>query len=729
MSVDRPGPKDAVLAEGLGKKFHIGSKSGKESFWSTTRRLITGAGAEKEIWALRGLDLKIARGESFGIIGPNGAGKSTLLLLLSGILAPTEGRVKVLGRTNCFFRLAGGLQPKLNVRENFVLCAALLGMSEAEFRLKREAILEFSGLQDYLFAKYGELSSGLMARLPFSVAVHADLDIILVDEMLAVGDRSFQTKCLDAFTDLRKQGKTLVLVTHSLNVVESICGRTLYLDAGQGKFLGESGEAVGRYLEDIGKPPMRAFKSAIGPPLPGPGQEAASPSGDAAPAADIRRVLRAELDRERRERAAGFRENLLGIVREALHDLAPRPSEGRTPQAEQEIRKRLESVEKACGALNEAASRILEDLQASRGERPDTEKLIAALKETAQAPEPEPLVPREMRVSGRDVRSGWKQALSHDGPLAPFSTSSAALTQLLSALVSERKLQPGSVITSALNYPWAAQALEENGLRPASLDIDPRTWNLSAEDIAKTASPDSRAVLLTYLGSGAPETERIREFCRSRCLLLIECANRYLGSRFPGGFAGTLGDAACCSAPYSRDIPELWALALARKGLVGSLRPRSGAAPRTSSGGASAQPSPASKLGLHFSMRECEDFADSTARRTKVYARLRDYFSRFPERVSLPALPEGFQPSTGFFTVRLTGAEPSSLRRLVRILNDAGIMALPAAAYLAAPARGPAFPESDAFLLEAVSLSIEGQEPEPVFDAFDRFLSAGSGPD
>ncbi|MFA6092706.1 MAG: ABC transporter ATP-binding protein [Elusimicrobiota bacterium] len=239
----------AICAEGLGKSFLMSAREERGTLLAAARRWVTGNSAHRVLWALRGVDLDIQKGETFGIIGPNGAGKSTLLLLLAGILAPSEGRVEACGKVDPFFQLAAGLQGRLSVMDNLSLCSALLGMSRRDFRAKLGRIVEFSGLGDYLYACYGELSTGMAARLPFSVAVHADLDVLLLDEMLSVGDRDFQARCFKVFEDLRAQGKTLIIVSHNLELIRNFCGRALYLRAGVPVFSGPAAEAVDRLIK------------------------------------------------------------------------------------------------------------------------------------------------------------------------------------------------------------------------------------------------------------------------------------------------------------------------------------------------------------------------------------------------------------------------------------------------------------------------------------------------
>ncbi|MBI5239759.1 MAG: ABC transporter ATP-binding protein [Elusimicrobia bacterium] len=244
------GSDAAIVASGLGKRFMIGAADERRTLWRAVHQAVTGRGARRELWALRDLDFEVRRGEMFGVIGPNGAGKSTLLLLMAGIFQPTAGSIRISGKTDPFFQLGAGLKPRLSVRDNFALSAALLGIPRREFLERLPRMLEFSGLQDYLYARLGELSSGLMARLPFAAALHANLDIILIDEMLLVGDLAFQARCREAFKSFVSQGKTLVVVSHDLELIRSQCGRALYLKGGRPAFCGSAGEVVERLLRD-----------------------------------------------------------------------------------------------------------------------------------------------------------------------------------------------------------------------------------------------------------------------------------------------------------------------------------------------------------------------------------------------------------------------------------------------------------------------------------------------
>lgn len=240
----------AIAASGLGKVYSIGTMDRRPTLLGRLRQRLLGQGPQRELWALRGLDFTVERGEIFGVCGKNGAGKSTLLLLLGGIIAPTEGTLRVVGKTDPFFQLAAGLKPGLTVFDNMRLCAALLGLPRREFDKRLPSILEFSLLEPYLGARLGELSSGLAARVPFSVAIHSYLDVLLIDEMLEIGDASFQKRCHAAFRGLADSGKTLIVVSHSLQAIRTLCGRALYLKDGRQEYLGKAAEAAARFAAD-----------------------------------------------------------------------------------------------------------------------------------------------------------------------------------------------------------------------------------------------------------------------------------------------------------------------------------------------------------------------------------------------------------------------------------------------------------------------------------------------
>lgn len=218
----------AVRLEGVGKHFFY-TLPGAATLWG---RLRSGFRAAPSVWALRGLTLEVSRGECFGVTGPNGAGKTTLLKLIAGVLRPTEGRVEVFGRTNAFFQVGAGVRPELSVRDNVEVCGVLMGLRRREALRRMEAVLAFAELEPYADVRVADLSSGMAARVAFSTALHADLDILLVDEALAVGDQAFKEKCRAAFSRLRAEGKTFLVASHDADFLRRNCQRRLRLAPG-----------------------------------------------------------------------------------------------------------------------------------------------------------------------------------------------------------------------------------------------------------------------------------------------------------------------------------------------------------------------------------------------------------------------------------------------------------------------------------------------------------------
>ncbi len=183
--------------------------------------------------ALDAVSLEVEQGEVLGLIGLNGSGKSTLLKLISGVMRPDTGTVRTRGRTAGLIEVGAGLHPDLTGRENVFLNGAILGMSEPEIRRNFDSIVDFSGIEEFLDTEVKFYSSGMFLRLAFSVAVHTDPDVFLVDEILAVGDEPFQRKCLNRIAQLRAEGRTLIIVSHDLDTVGQVCDRGVLLWSGQ----------------------------------------------------------------------------------------------------------------------------------------------------------------------------------------------------------------------------------------------------------------------------------------------------------------------------------------------------------------------------------------------------------------------------------------------------------------------------------------------------------------
>lgn len=245
-----------VEAEGLGKRFRRGE------YYDTLRDLIPGlvgrlphrSGSRQDedrwFWALRDVSFQVHKGEVLGMIGANGAGKSTLLKILARILRPTVGRVRVRGRLRALIEVAAGFHPDLTGRENIFLNGAILGMNVAEIRAKFDEIVEFAGIGPFLDTPVKRYSSGMFARLGFAVAAHLEPDILLVDEVLAVGDAAFQAKCLGKMQHVAGEGRTVIFVSHNMRAVMQLCDRVILLENGQVTREGPATEVVEYYLRE-----------------------------------------------------------------------------------------------------------------------------------------------------------------------------------------------------------------------------------------------------------------------------------------------------------------------------------------------------------------------------------------------------------------------------------------------------------------------------------------------
>jgi len=203
-----------------------------------------------EFWALRNVDLEVKEGEILGIIGRNGAGKSTLLKILSQITAPTEGRIKVKGRIASLLEVGTGFHPELTGRENVYLNGAILGMTRKEVRSKFDEIVAFADIDEFIDTPVKRYSSGMYVRLAFAVAAHLDPNVLIVDEVLAVGDAAFQKKCIGKMRSIRGEGRTVVLVTHSMALAEALTHRCVWMEDGRVRESGETHHVASRYLKN-----------------------------------------------------------------------------------------------------------------------------------------------------------------------------------------------------------------------------------------------------------------------------------------------------------------------------------------------------------------------------------------------------------------------------------------------------------------------------------------------
>jgi len=254
-----------IEVRGVSKRFRLGAAAG--GFPTLRDRLASAFGGREpaedrgEFWALRDVSFEVGAGETLGIIGSNGAGKSTLLKILSRITEPTRGEAILRGRIASLLEVGTGFHPELTGRENIFLNGVILGMKRTEVRRRFDAIVEFSGVEMFLDTPVKRYSSGMFVRLAFAVASHLDPEILVVDEVLAVGDAAFQEKCLGKMGELAGCGRTVLFVSHNMAAVENLTRRAIVLDHGRVVFAGPTPDAVARYLQpgSDGAPPAASF--------------------------------------------------------------------------------------------------------------------------------------------------------------------------------------------------------------------------------------------------------------------------------------------------------------------------------------------------------------------------------------------------------------------------------------------------------------------------------------
>jgi ABC-type polysaccharide/polyol phosphate transport system ATPase subunit len=234
----------AVSAEGVSKRFrlyHERNQSLKAAFMRGRRAKY------EEFWALRDIDFAIDAGKTFGLVGHNGSGKSTLLKCLAGILVPDTGTIRTEGKVSALLELGAGFHPELSGRDNVYLNGSILGLSRKQIDRQFDAIVDFAGLETFIDTPVKNYSSGMYVRLGFSVAINVDPEILMVDEVLAVGDENFQRKCMEKFEAFRREGRTVVIVSHALGSMRSMCDEVAWLDHGKLLGVGKPAEVVDEY--------------------------------------------------------------------------------------------------------------------------------------------------------------------------------------------------------------------------------------------------------------------------------------------------------------------------------------------------------------------------------------------------------------------------------------------------------------------------------------------------
>jgi ABC-2 type transport system ATP-binding protein len=236
--------QSAVSIEHVSKKFRLYHEKNQ---YLKTALLRGGRAKYEDFWALKDISFEVPAGSTFGIIGSNGSGKSTLLKCLAGILTPDQGNITHRGKVVALLALGAGYHPDLSGRENIFLNGVILGMTQKEIEKKFDEIVAFSGLEEFIDTPVKNYSSGMTVRLGFAIAINVDPDILVIDEVLAVGDASFQLKSLEKIQELRKQGKTIIFVSHGLDQVEKLCETAAWIDQGSLKMVGPALDVVNEY--------------------------------------------------------------------------------------------------------------------------------------------------------------------------------------------------------------------------------------------------------------------------------------------------------------------------------------------------------------------------------------------------------------------------------------------------------------------------------------------------
>lgn len=264
---------NAIEVDGISKRYRLGGV--KELGYRTARDAFAALWRKREqqeqseFWALRDVSFAVADGEAFGIVGKNGAGKSTLLKILSRITEPTCGRARLRGRVASLLEVGTGFHPELTGRENVFLNGSILGMSRAEIRRSFDAIVSFAEVERFLDTPVKRYSSGMYVRLAFAVAAHLDPEILVVDEVLAVGDVTFQRKCLARMGEQSREGRTVVFVSHNMPAIRGLCTRAVWLGEGRVQGIGEADSVVEQYLRGVstgtGATEVELFKAALPP--------------------------------------------------------------------------------------------------------------------------------------------------------------------------------------------------------------------------------------------------------------------------------------------------------------------------------------------------------------------------------------------------------------------------------------------------------------------------------
>lgn len=264
--------ENAIEVQRLGKKFYIGQAERQADVMTSVINAVTGPfrrmaslirnrlpeSADVEFWALRDVSFEVKQGEVFGVIGRNGAGKSTLLKTLTGISAPSEGLARIYGRIGSLLEVGTGFHPELTGRENIYMNGTLLGMKTSEIRKHFDEIVDFSGVEQFIDTPIKRFSSGMQVRLAFSVAAHLDPEVLLVDEVLSVGDAEFRRKSMGKMQEVTGQGRTVLLVSHNMPSIQNLCNRVMLMEGGRMVMVDEPAKVINEYLKRTHTAPTEA---------------------------------------------------------------------------------------------------------------------------------------------------------------------------------------------------------------------------------------------------------------------------------------------------------------------------------------------------------------------------------------------------------------------------------------------------------------------------------------
>lgn len=258
---------EAIAFENVSKYFTL-HREQRDTIQERLTGLLRPRPRGQQFWALRDVSFRVEQGESIGFVGHNGAGKSTTLKLMTRILEPSSGAVRLNGRVAALLELGSGFHPDLSGRENVFLNGSLMGFSRRDMQARLDEIVAFSGIGEFIDMEVKHYSSGMYTRLAFAVATAVDPEILITDEVLAVGDEAFQRKCMDRIFTFRRQGRTIVFVSHGLETVRTLCDKAVWLDKGQVRGFGPSGEVIDAYLADVNRREQEQLARAGQGPAP-----------------------------------------------------------------------------------------------------------------------------------------------------------------------------------------------------------------------------------------------------------------------------------------------------------------------------------------------------------------------------------------------------------------------------------------------------------------------------